>query len=328
MTDLTTERDAVASLMRRNDAEAIWSALAEDGWLEALPESAEEWSTAEIARLVVELAAGAEADISVGAYFAAAATLTEAGELPDDATGFAVAVDLIETAEGSWRGRLWGDERADVIVASLPGGIVATVASADVETTREPILLLAGAHVRSVDIPKGAVHPVAGGSAIGARHDARVGFFLAVEAVVTAQLATQRTLEHLQVRRQFGSPLSTQQVLQHRLVDMRLAAMVGSALLDEATEGWETGDGVTASLQAAFNAGRDSVWVAENAIQLHGGVGFTAELRLGRALSRAQRVRTLLGGVAKSARAVVNTTDHAAIPGLVDWSVSFDPEQR
>src|ERR1700712_4968707 len=104
--------------MGRGDADAVWSALSHEGWLEALPESADEWSTIEVARLVVELAAGAGADVSVGPYFAAAATLTETDALAGESLSLAVAVDLIDTGGEFLKGRGWGSVDADVIVAS------------------------------------------------------------------------------------------------------------------------------------------------------------------------------------------------------------------
>ncbi len=102
---------------------------------------------------------------------------------------------------------------------------------------------------------------------------------LAAEAVGAMEAACEQTLEYLKTRKQFGVPIGRFQVLQHRMVDMRIAleqarsmAILAAASLDRpAAERERT---VSAAKTLIGTAGR---FVAEQAIQMHGGMGMTDE---------------------------------------------------
>ncbi|SHF79005.1 Acyl-CoA dehydrogenase [Modicisalibacter ilicicola DSM 19980] len=102
---------------------------------------------------------------------------------------------------------------------------------------------------------------------------------LCAEAVGAMEVACEQTLEYLKERQQFGAPLSRQQVLQHRMVDMRLhleqarsMAILAAASL---TLPEEQRDYRVAAAKAYV--GEAAQFVAEQAIQLHGGMGMTEE---------------------------------------------------
>lgn len=104
-------------------------------------------------------------------------------------------------------------------------------------------------------------------------------------------LATQ---QYTTERKQFGVPLATFQVLQHRMVDMSVAFDQARSLVYEAVTHDLAGDSdaMTRAARAAYRAvSEDGVEVGKQAIQLHGGMGMSEELPLGRALRRLLAIR-------------------------------------
>jgi alkylation response protein AidB-like acyl-CoA dehydrogenase len=91
------------------------------------------------------------------------------------------------------------------------------------------------------------------------------------------------TAEYLRTRRQFGQPLSAFQALRHRLADMlvqkelalSMAHLAAAAI--ESSPAAERTRTVSAAKVMVAKAGR---FVGQNAIQLHGGIGVTAELEV------------------------------------------------
>lgn len=102
------------------------------------------------------------------------------------------------------------------------------------------------------------------------------------EAVGIMDVLKRDTLDYLRTRKQFGVPIGKFQALQHRMAtaaleieQARSAAINAAAALDSARIERER------SVSAAkFTIGRVGTLVAEEAIQLHGGIGMTWELPL------------------------------------------------
>jgi alkylation response protein AidB-like acyl-CoA dehydrogenase len=94
------------------------------------------------------------------------------------------------------------------------------------------------------------------------------------------------------------------QVLQHRLVDMLLTLTRLESLLDVARSRCdELGPGQAAPFIAATKAacGEEGRALARQAVQLHGAIGLTAELALGRQLRRLTALDRLGGTSAEHA---------------------------
>lgn len=103
---------------------------------------------------------------------------------------------------------------------------------------------------------------------------------LASEAVGAMDVAKEHTLEYLRTRKQFGVPIGTFQALQHRMADLLLhIEQARSAAINAAAA--VSGEGVArerALSAAKYSVGHIGARVAEEAIQLHGGIGMTWEL--------------------------------------------------
>lgn len=116
---------------------------------------------------------------------------------------------------------------------------------------------------------------------LGRRLATQRDFALAADAVGGAAALLDSTVEYLKTRRQFGRPLALFQALKHRCADLKAQVVGAEALLAETLA--RAGDdlaspaaeraGQMAKLQACSVYAR----VAEEALQLHGGIGMTAE---------------------------------------------------
>jgi alkylation response protein AidB-like acyl-CoA dehydrogenase len=105
---------------------------------------------------------------------------------------------------------------------------------------------------------------------------------LCAEAVGVMDVIKRMTLEYLQTRKQFGVPIGGFQALQHRMADMALEVeQARSAVINAAAALDKDRDVREKAISAAkYTIGRVGSLVAEEAIQLHGGIGMTWELPL------------------------------------------------
>ena len=123
---------------------------------------------------------------------------------------------------------------------------------------------------------------------------------LGAEAVGIMQTLLDMTLEYTKIRRQFGRPLSANQVIRHRLADMAMQcdearSMALRAALMVDAEPVARG---RASSGAKAKIGKCARFVGEQSIQLHGGMGVTEELEVGAYFKRLVAFDTLFGGSA------------------------------
>lgn len=105
---------------------------------------------------------------------------------------------------------------------------------------------------------------------------------LCAEAVGAMDTAKRATLEYLQTRKQFGVPIGSFQALQHRMADLVLdIEQSRSAVINAAAALEMQGAAREKALSAAkFTIGRVGIRVAEECVQMHGGIGMTWELPL------------------------------------------------
>jgi pimeloyl-CoA dehydrogenase small subunit len=121
---------------------------------------------------------------------------------------------------------------------------------------------------------------------------------LCAEAVGTMQAMHETTLEYLKTRQQFGRPIGSFQVLQHRSVDMLVAleqarsmAMFAAVMAGE-EDATERRRAIAA---AKVQIGRSGKHIGQEAIQLHGGIGMTMEYSVGHYFKRMTMIDMLFG---------------------------------
>ncbi|MEM7365896.1 MAG: acyl-CoA dehydrogenase family protein [Pseudomonadota bacterium] len=112
---------------------------------------------------------------------------------------------------------------------------------------------------------------------------------LCAEAVGAMEILYKDTVAYTQEREQFDHPLSDFQVVQHRLVEMFMEYEQCKSMLYRAT--MEAAQGDTPAAQRAVHGlkhlvGKAGTFIGENAVQLHGGMGMTEELRVGHYFKR------------------------------------------
>ncbi len=112
------------------------------------------------------------------------------------------------------------------------------------------------------------------------RIELEAGLLHACDAVGAMRAANALTLEQLQTRQQFGRPIGAFQALQHRMVDMSLVFELADALVEQAvaaachgadSAAWRLACG--ALVRTALSARQ----IAEETVQMHGGMGLTEE---------------------------------------------------
>lgn len=123
---------------------------------------------------------------------------------------------------------------------------------------------------------------------------------LASDGMGGAQAILDITLEYLKTRQQFGRPIGSFQALKHRCADHQIALVAMRALVGEAVVKAAAGasDAHRYALSAKAMACEVFARIAEDAVQLHGGIGYTWEHACHLYLKRAKLNEQLYGGPA------------------------------
>ncbi len=118
------------------------------------------------------------------------------------------------------------------------------------------------------------------------------------EALGIVRMLVKATCDYLKVRKQFGRPIGSNQALQHRVVDMfllqeeiaALTVAAQSSLDQPAAQRIRLVSGARAYICSAARH------VANEAVQMHGGVGITEELEVSHYFRRLMVNAALFGG--------------------------------
>jgi alkylation response protein AidB-like acyl-CoA dehydrogenase len=120
---------------------------------------------------------------------------------------------------------------------------------------------------------------------------------LCAEAVGAMAELNAATLEYSKTRKQFGATLGTFQVLQHRMVDMFIAHQEAISLMQHlhlSLASKEAGRSRLAS-GAKSKIGYAAKFIADQAVQLHGGMGMSDELNIGHYFKRISAINIQFG---------------------------------
>jgi len=121
----------------------------------------------------------------------------------------------------------------------------------------------------------------------------------AAEMAGLARRLFDDTLAYVKTREQFGQPLGRFQVIQHRMVDAYSRCEAIESALYRAL----LTPGASAEAAKAF-IGEAAIWVAETAVQMHGGMGTTDELGICHGLKRIVLLSKLFGDPASGLTAM------------------------
>jgi len=134
--------------------------------------------------------------------------------------------------------------------------------------------------------------------AVEAAADSAVAY-LCAEGVGAMQALIDTTLAYVKVRRQFGQAIGDFQIIQHRIVDLRVQLECSRAmtLYAAVSATADANERARTASAAKVQVGRSARIVGRNAIQLHGGIGMTNELSVGHYFKRLLMVETMLGDI-------------------------------
>jgi alkylation response protein AidB-like acyl-CoA dehydrogenase len=120
---------------------------------------------------------------------------------------------------------------------------------------------------------------------------------LCAEAVGAMDELNRTTRDYARLRKQFGVPLAKFQVLQHRMVDMFIAyeqALSMTYLATLALTGDDPGRAKAVS-GAKVQVGEAAKFIGQQAVQIHGGMGMSDELEVGRYFKRLTAINVQFG---------------------------------
>lgn len=118
-----------------------------------------------------------------------------------------------------------------------------------------------------------------------------------VEQVALCETMLRDTARFMRERKQFGVAIAQFQALRHRMADMAMLLEQAKAITDVAIDAFEdsgrSARAVSAARVVCEDAGRA---IGEGAVQIHGAMGLTEELRLGEFFRRSRSLMLRDGG--------------------------------
>jgi alkylation response protein AidB-like acyl-CoA dehydrogenase len=186
-----------------------------------------------------------------------------------------------------------------VVSAKLPGGGIGLFLVDGEAVTRHPYRTFDGQRAAQIDLDQ------APGERLGEAVDAstavrnavvRIQSALCAEAVGAMEEALRLTTDYLKTRKQFGVTLNTFQALTQRAADMYVSLELARSMNLYAAMSIADGnlDPVVAA-RAKLQICRSGRHIGQEAIQLHGGIGMTAEYPVGHYAARLTAIERTLG---------------------------------
>jgi alkylation response protein AidB-like acyl-CoA dehydrogenase len=130
---------------------------------------------------------------------------------------------------------------------------------------------------------------------------------IAAQAVGLAQSALDAALEYSQEREQFDQPISEIQSIRHKLADMQTSVQAGRLLTYDAARQKASGspkETAMAASQAKYFASEHAIDVANEAVQIHGGYGYTTDFPVER-LYRDAKILTIYEGTSEIQKKII-----------------------
>ncbi|NHN40742.1 acyl-CoA dehydrogenase [Halorubellus sp. JP-L1] len=130
---------------------------------------------------------------------------------------------------------------------------------------------------------------------------------IGAQSVGLAQSALDLALEYSQEREQFDEPISDIQTIRHKLADMQTKVQAGRLLTYDAARKKASGDPqatAMAASQAKYFASESALEVANEAVQIHGGYGYTTDFPVER-LYRDAKILTIYEGTSEIQKKII-----------------------
>lgn len=197
-----------------------------------------------------------------------------------------------------------------VVTATLPDGGTGLFLVDAKAVTRSPFRTFDGQRGAQIDLDDAAAEPLADGSDASegiARAIIRIQSALCAEAMGAMEEALRLTTDYLKTRKQFGVTLNKFQTLTQRAADMYVSLELARSMNLYAAMSIADGnyDPVIAA-RAKLQIGRSGRHIGQEAIQLHGGIGMTAEYPVGHYMARLTAIDQTLGSTQDQLRVLID----------------------
>ncbi|MDP3894275.1 acyl-CoA dehydrogenase family protein [Nocardioides sp.] len=148
---------------------------------------------------------------------------------------------------------------------------------------------------------------------------ARATVALCAEALGAMQTALDLTVDYLKTRKQFGVPLMTFQTLTQRAADLYVElelarSIVQYAAMTMADDDATVEERVATASRAKVVVGKAGRLIGQEAIQMHGGIGMTAEYAVGHLTARLTAIEHTWGDTRQHVAALASQVgEHRAV---------------
>ena len=139
--------------------------------------------------------------------------------------------------------------------------------------------------------------------AMGVLDAGRIG--IASQAIGIARAAYEATLDYVKERKAFGQPIGAFQMTQAKIADMK--CKLDAALLLTLRAAWLKGQGkrfTTEASVAKLTASEAAMWISHQALQIHGGMGYSKEMPIERYF-RDAKITEIYEGTSEIQRLVI-----------------------
>ena len=139
--------------------------------------------------------------------------------------------------------------------------------------------------------------------AMGVLDSGRIG--IASQAIGIARAAYEATIEYVKDRKAFGAAIGTFQMTQAKIADMK--CKLDASLLLTLRAAWLKAQGKPFSAEAAIaklTASEAAMWITHQAVQIHGGMGYSKEMPLERYF-RDAKITEIYEGTSEIQRMVI-----------------------
>ncbi|WP_166907143.1 acyl-CoA dehydrogenase family protein [Mycobacterium sp. DL440] len=225
------------------------------------------------------------------------------------------------TLSGTKNPVLAGDVADTLIVtAALPDGGTGLFLVDAANVTRTGYRTFDGQRGAQIDLASTPAEPLGeaadAADAIG-NALVRISAGLCAEAVGVMDESLRLTTDYLKQRKQFGVTLSKFQTLTQRAADMYMSLELARSMGTYAAMSIADGDlDPVIAARAKLQIGRSGRHISQESIQLHGGIGVTAEYPIGHYAARLTAIEHTLGSSADQLRTLVGQLDSYEIATL------------